>query len=674
MSLEVSSTPNAAQAVPAGLPPTSIATVCLAGTLEQKLDAAESAGFDGVEIFEPDLVASPAAPRAVAQAAAQRGLRLDMYQPFRDLDSSDDERFERNLVRLDRKFDVMDDLGCDLLLVCSSPLDAAVGDDDRLCDQLARAAEMAHRRGKRLAFEALAWGRHVNDYRHAARLVAAVDHPALGNCLDSFHVLSRGHDPAAIADLAPGSIFFLQLADAPRMQMDVLQWSRHHRCFPGQGNFDLRGFTRAVKAAGYHGPWSLEVFSDILRHADPTRTALDAHRSLRYLHELTAEPIAEPTAPSPAQPIAPAGRSPRASAGDVVSVRVAAGPVVAPRIAETLSHIGFSLQGVDSETGLRLYRDSEIAVVVDPTAGTVWSAPGIPPDMPTIAQIGLRSDDPLAWARRAAAFDVPVAPVRAPGSVDARTADDVVRLEVTDTLAIDLRAAVSAAQWRERFDLVPRHSDPTPHLYTGVDHIGIGIATADWEGAMLLLRSVFDMRVEVGLDVPDAVGTMRTQALTMPVDSGSELRVVASMVPTQLDTHGLLKRPGGLTHVALSCDDIYAVAAECRSRGLRPLHIPDNYYADLQARYDLSDDFIERLRPLGILFDADDRGGEFLHFFTETVGEDLFFEIVCRRNGYRGYGEVNSPVRVAAEIHRRAAAPGRGPHARGEVAVDLSDR
>ncbi|MEE3851000.1 TIM barrel protein [Gordonia sp. LSe1-13] len=674
MSVEVSSTRSAASPEPAGLPRTSIATVCLAGTLEQKLDAAAAAGFDGVEVFEPDLVASPAAPRDVARAAAQRGLRVELYQPFRDLDSSDEERFERNLVRLERKFDVMDELGCDLLLVCSSPLAAAVGDDDRLCEQLERAAVLAERRGKRLAYEALAWGRHVNDYRHAARLVAAVGHPRLGNCLDSFHVLSRGHDPAGIADLEPGSIFFLQLADAPAMQMDVLQWSRHHRCLPGQGNFDLRSFIRAVKAADYRGPWSLEVFSDILRHADPTRTALDAHRSLRYLAELTAEPGAESEAAMPTATPVVAGRSPRASAGDVVSVRVAAGPVMAPRVAETLSHIGFGLQGVDSETGLRLYRDSEIAVVVDPTAGTVWSAPGIPPDMPTIAQIGLRSDDPPAWERRAAAFDVPVAPVRAPGSVGARTADDVVRLEVTDTLAIDLRAAVSAAQWRERFDLVPRHADPTPHLYTGVDHVGIGIATADWEGAMLLLRSVFDMRVDDGLDVPDAVGTMRTQALTMPVDSGSELRVVASMVPTQLDTHGLLKRPGGLTHVAFSCDDIYAVAAECRSRGLRPLHIPDNYYADLQARYDLSDDFVERLRPLGILFDADERGGEFLHFFTETVGEDLFFEIVCRRNGYRGYGEVNSPVRVAAELHRRAAEAGRGPQSLGDVAADLHDR
>lgn len=619
-----------------GMPRTSIATVCLSGTLAEKLDAAAAAGFDGVEVFEPDFVASPHGPREVAKVAADLGLSLDLYQPFRDLDHVDEGRFARNLVRLERKFDVMDELGCEMLLVCSSPLPTAVGDDARLVEQLALAADVAARRGKRIAYEALAWGTHVNTYRHAAKLVAAVGNPILGNCLDSFHVLSRGDDPSGIADLAADSIFFLQLADAPRMSMDILQWSRHHRCLPGQGNFDLRSFIGAVVRSGYAGPWSLEVFSDILRHADTARTARDAHRSLRYLAELAV------TDAESERPMA---------AGDVVSVRVAAGPEMAPEVAKTLSHIGFDLQGVDSDTGLRLYRDAEVAVVVDATAGTVWSAPGIAPDMPTIAQIGVRGGHLDAWTERAAAFGVPVAPVAAPGTSD--DPSQVVRLDVTDTLAIDLRAAESAADWQRRFDLVPRHPAPPAELFTGVDHVGLGIGTADWEGAMLLLRSVFGMRVDDGLDVPDAVGTMRSQALTMTTDTGSTVRIVASMVPTQIEGHGPLRRRGGLTHAAFACTDILATARACRERGLAALDIPDNYYDDLAARFDLPAGLVEQLRDLNILYDAEPDGGEFFHFFTPTIGEDLFFEIVCRSGGYRGYGEANSPVRVAAELHRR---------------------
>src|SRR4051795_169891 len=84
-----------------------IATVCLSGTLEDKLSAAAAAGFDGVEVFEPDLLASPWVPAELAARCADLGLSIDLYQPFRDLDSTDPDRFARNLRRLDRKLDVM---------------------------------------------------------------------------------------------------------------------------------------------------------------------------------------------------------------------------------------------------------------------------------------------------------------------------------------------------------------------------------------------------------------------------------------------------------------------------------------------------------------------------------------------------------------------------------------
>ena len=136
-----------------------------------------------------------------------------------------------------------------------------------------------------IAYEALAWGRHVREYQHSWEIVQAAGHPALGVCLDSFHILSRGSDPAGIRRVPGEKIFFLQLADAPVLAMDVLQWSRHHRCFPGQGGFDLPGFVEHVLAAGYRGPLSLEVFSDTFRQAEPESTALDAMRSLLYLEE-----------------------------------------------------------------------------------------------------------------------------------------------------------------------------------------------------------------------------------------------------------------------------------------------------------------------------------------------------------------------------------------------------
>ncbi|WP_163277346.1 sugar phosphate isomerase/epimerase family protein, partial [Enterobacter hormaechei] len=84
----------------------------------------------------------------------------------------------------------------------------------------------------------------------------AVDHPALGIILDSFHILSRGDNLDGLDEVPPEKIVFVQLADAPLLKMDVLAWSRHFRCFPGQGELNLAQFMTQLSAHGYRGAWS----------------------------------------------------------------------------------------------------------------------------------------------------------------------------------------------------------------------------------------------------------------------------------------------------------------------------------------------------------------------------------------------------------------------------------
>jgi 4-hydroxyphenylpyruvate dioxygenase len=174
---------------------TSIATVSLSGSLTEKLTAAGRAGFDGVEIFENDLLASPLTPEEIRARTADLGLSIDLYQPMRDIEAVPEEEFARNLRRARHKFELMRRLGTDTVLVCSSVSPLAVDDDALAADQLRRLADLAQDFGVRVAYEALAWGRHVSTYDHAWNIVEAADHPALGTCLDSFHILARGGDP-----------------------------------------------------------------------------------------------------------------------------------------------------------------------------------------------------------------------------------------------------------------------------------------------------------------------------------------------------------------------------------------------------------------------------------------------------------------------------------------------
>ncbi|TDE17812.1 sugar phosphate isomerase/epimerase, partial [Actinomadura sp. 6K520] len=281
----------------------SIATLCLSGTLEDKLNAAAGAGFDGVEIFENDLLACPLAPEEIAGRCADLGLAVELYQPFRDFEAVPEELHRRNLRRAAHKFALARRLGAGTVLVCSSVAPEAVDDDALAAAQLRALGDLAAEHGVRVAYEALAWGKHVRTWERSAELVLRADHPALGLCLDSFHVLSRGGDITAITEFPAEKLFFLQLADAPHMRMDVLQWSRHHRLFPGQGAFDLAGFTARVLAAGYDGPLSLEVFNDVFRQAPPARAAVDAMRSLIVLEEAFVRRAPVPAGPVPAGPV-----------------------------------------------------------------------------------------------------------------------------------------------------------------------------------------------------------------------------------------------------------------------------------------------------------------------------------------------------------------------------------
>ena len=106
--------------------------------------------------------------------------------------------------------------------------------------------------------------------------------------------------------------------------------------------------------------------------------------------------------------------------------------------------------------------------------------------------------------------------------------------------------------------------------------------------------------------------------------------------------------------MAFSCADIFAAARAVRALGTPVLPGPANYYEDLAARLDLDSGRVAALREHGVLYDRDERGGEFLHFYTVMLGRRLFFEVVQRTQGYDGYGAPGTPVRMAAHLRHAA--------------------
>ncbi|MFI6575748.1 bifunctional sugar phosphate isomerase/epimerase/4-hydroxyphenylpyruvate dioxygenase family protein [Nocardiopsis sp. NPDC050513] len=623
----------------------SIATVSLSGTLEEKLGAAARAGFDGVEIFENDLIGSALSPRGVRSLAESLGLAIDLYQPFRDFEGVDGARLERNLRRAEAKFELMVELGADLLLVCSNVAADALGDDARSAAQLHRLAEAAAPYGVRIAYEALAWGRRVDDYRHAWRLVREADHPGLGVCLDSFHILSRGHDPSEIRDIPGDRIFFLQLADAPLMPMDVLHWSRHHRCFPGQGAFDLTEFTGHVLAAGYGGPLSLEVFNDVFRASDPERTAADALRSLAVLEDETARTGRGAAPPrGRAAPVELTRLPAPTRARGYAFVEIAAPEHAAPRVRGALAALGFRHTGDHRSKPVQLWCAGTARILLnatDPQLGHTWSGDA------AVTALGVDVEDADAALRRAERLLAPPLPRRRdPAEADLRA---VAAPDGTSVFFCP-RDPADGEDWLADFTVpVPGNGDAGGPQLTGIDHVGLFQPFDHFDEASLFYRSVLGLEPDDGVELAAPDGMLRSRAMSRG-GAGPRIALNASL----LGRGPYADVRGGPQHVAFGCEDVFAVARAMRAHGVEPLRIPDNYYADLASRTDLEPVAVERMREHGVLHDRIG-DGEFLHLYTPMLDGRLFLEAVQRTGGYAGYGSANSPFRMAAQ---RAGARG----------------
>lgn len=595
-----------------------IATVCLSGTLDDKLVAAAHAGFDGIELFEPDLVASTSSPAEIRKRCEELGLAIVLYQPFRDLDSTDREQFERNLVRLDRKFDVMAELGVDLILVCSNASGDAVADMDELATQLRAAGELAERRGMRIAYEALAWGRTVDLWQQSWNAVRRADHPAVGLCLDSFHILSRSSTMSELADVPGDKIFFLQLADAPHKDMDVLQWSRHYRLFPGEGAFDLVAFTAAVLEAGYRGPLSLEVFNDVFRQSSPVRTAIDAVRSLGALESGLDDVL-------PRQGI------------DAAFIELSVTPTNLATAEHALSALGFAQSATHRTKKVTAWTQHEATILVTVVTDAAED------DSTAIAAIGFDTEDPIGFAASAEGLKVAALPrVVRPGEADlpAVAAPDGVSVFFVSAERGDL-------DWRRDFDFASPTGAGADAGITTIDHVSVTAPFDRYDESVLFYRSVLGMRTEEVAEYPGPYGLVRSHLLRAPQPSGFGVALDGPLLRRGKWTPGV-QTP---QHIGFRTDDIVdtlrALPADAPI-----LRIPDNYYVDLQARLDLTDEFVDRIRRLNILYDrrAD---GEYLHAYTTVIGSQVYFEIVERRGDYRGRPVGDAPVRMAAHVAAR---------------------
>jgi 4-hydroxyphenylpyruvate dioxygenase len=418
--------------------------------------------------------------------------------------------------------------------------------------------------------------------------------------------------------------------------MDVISWSRHFRCFPGQGDFPLIDFMDAVSATGYGGLLSLEIFNDQFRAGSPRSVAVDGQRSLVYLMD---QMRGRPGALGKAAPQIPL----RAKCLGIEFLEFAADDRAAAELAKLFAGLGFRKAGEHRSKAVAHWSQGAINLVLNSDkegfAHSHQLAHG-----PSVCAMCLKVDDAAATLDRAEKLrDTPFRQAVGPGELEIPA---VRGLGGSLLYFIDAKSKLGRL-WDIDFTKPKEAQGNGGAGLTVVDHVSQSMQYEEMLSWLLFYNSLLDVTKTPQLDVIDPGGIVRSQVV-QSADGALRIALNASQSQQTLSSRFLTHYFGsGVQHIAFATNDIVATIKQLRANGVAMLSIPENYYDDLEARADLPAERLDVLRENGILYDRDE-SGEYFQAYTRSF-EDLFFFEIVERRGYKGFGAVNASIRLAAQ-------------------------
>jgi sugar phosphate isomerase/epimerase len=266
-------------------------TISLAGPLKAKLNAIKAAGFTQVMLQARDLVGHADGWRAAVQEVKDSGLRVTGFQVLRDFEGLSGHLHDYKVDIAKSMLEMCHALDCRVMLACSSTSTHATGESKKLVQDLRKLAMLAIPMDIKIAFEALSWGRTINEFPQAWDIISEADMPNLGLGFDSFHMFATKTPMDDLELLDPDRIFLVQLADFMWQEIKTVEerisTARTFRVFPGEGvhSETLADLVRKLHQLGYRGDYSFEVFNDDYQQMPLHVVAERAHKAALWLGE-----------------------------------------------------------------------------------------------------------------------------------------------------------------------------------------------------------------------------------------------------------------------------------------------------------------------------------------------------------------------------------------------------
>jgi len=135
----------------------------------------------------------------------------------------------------------------------------------QLIDAFGALCAEAADRGTRIQFELMPFA-NIHTLAGALELVSGANAKNGGIIIDLWHVVKLGIPYADVARIPSRFLGGIELNDGLlKSPLELHEETINHLQLCGEGEFDVRAFVRTMLAAGYQGPWGIEVLNAKMR-------------------------------------------------------------------------------------------------------------------------------------------------------------------------------------------------------------------------------------------------------------------------------------------------------------------------------------------------------------------------------------------------------------------------
>ena len=469
-----------------------------------------------------------------------------------------------------------------------------------------------------------------SNFNNILRKIISIKNPSFYLTINSKNILMDGSQPSLINQIPLSLIDHVQLTDISKYISSEDQISNLSELLPNEGVLDLKSFIKIFLKKNYKGSISVANNNILNNKANLIK---DANRAfVSVFDDVVSSDISLDNLNLKIPP--------KINLNGFEFLEFSVFGEDHTSLVKMLKKLSFRKERIHKTKNVELWRQGSINILINSEknsfAEQVYLKNG-----PSVCDIAIKVKDAIQTIDRAKKL----------GIKEHSQSVSVGELKIPAIKGVDGSVIHFIDQKSNLFQLWNldfNYLKPEPIQPSGlrsIDHISQSMKEEEMRSWLFFYLSNFNMYKTTQLDLVSSKGIIKSQAISSPegevrlnLNGSNNSQTIAGSFMTN-------KTGSSIQHIAFNTDDIFETVNILSENKFPFLQIDKKYYSQLQNKYDLDEKTLNNLKRNNILYDKNEFG-EFFQIYSEPIFTGFFFEIVQRKQNYKGYGESNATHRI----------------------------